>query len=407
MNGYEHLVWANSVKDAWFDGIKDRFFRYINEKFDSSFSNETVDDYNFYMKDEEWLVRYDRGIRCWFLAVDGRLIMNRYDSDGDIYLSDRGGVEKWRSHNFYPNRKILLEEYERISEEVRRTAKEQECGTREISFPKKKRYGSISVKDFCDGLDEQGKKNFWAMRFSEDDIRYICKQPTTEPLTLREYFRLCRLYYLTDPTISRPIPDDPKEAYLRFSDGRTDEMEGVDQDDPEDLYDWEYRKGRWANRHQGGHPHEIRSRTYLSPHFTDGVKGHYVLSEFIWNYDNTVELCREPNVVLRDGKYIADAIRRNGKMRVDPHFFRPYGYPNEEYIQPVRYEGLTTKQKRKVVWDELVEAQIKSICSNGELLLDRTYNKFLLVRAEGNRAVSRKRDTDQQYFTVRSEQFSC
>ena len=80
MNGYEHLVWANSVKDAWFDGIKDRFFRYINEKFDSSFSNETVDDYNFYMKDEEWLVRYDRGIRCWFLAVDGRLIMNRYDS---------------------------------------------------------------------------------------------------------------------------------------------------------------------------------------------------------------------------------------------------------------------------------------------------------------------------------------
>ena len=65
--------------------------------------------------------------------------------------------------------------------------------------------------------------------------------------------------------------------------------------------------------------------------------------------------------MLSDGKYIADAIRRNGKMRVDPYFMRPYGYPNDEYIQPVRYSGLTRKQKRKVVWDELTEAQVRTL----------------------------------------------
>ncbi|MCL2143805.1 MAG: hypothetical protein FWH44_06090 [Methanomassiliicoccaceae archaeon] len=360
MRGYEHLVLANSVKDTEFDAMKYRFFGYINEKFDPSFSDETVDDYTFYINSEKWLVRYDRGITCWFLAVDGRLIMNRYDSDSEFYLGDRGSLERWRSHDFCPNSKVLMNEYERVSEQIRLTEKEQERGTRKISFPKSKRYGSISMKDFCGGLDEYGKENFWALKFSEEDLGHICKQPVTELLTLREYFRLCRLYYTTDPDISAEIPDDPKEAYLRFSDGRTDEMEDLDQDDPDDLYDWTNRKGRWADRYYGGHPHEIRFKTYLYPHFTDGKKGHYVLSDFIWNYDKAIGICREPNVMLSDGEYIACAVRMKGMIRVDPHFFRPYGYPNKEFIQPVRYEDLTRKQKLKVVWDELTEAQIKT-----------------------------------------------
>jgi len=359
MKEYRFLTAANSVKDTEFDGMKERFFRYVSEKFDPSFSDETFDDYVFYMKDEEWLVRYDRWLKCWFLGIDNKIIMNRYDSDVDGYLDDTGQVKGWYSHHAFPRMKDVLNEYERVSDAVRCAAEEQECGTRKLSFPKNKRYGIISIKDFCDGLDENGKNNFWLMRFSGDDIKYICKQPVTEPLTLREYFRLCRLYYLKDPTISAPIPDDPKKAYLRFSDGRTDEMEGVDQDDPDDLYDWTHMEGRWKGRYQGGHPHEIRARTHLYPYFTDGKSGHYVLSEFIWNYDNAAGLYREPNVMLSDGEYIADAIRRNGRMRVDPHFFRPYGYPNKEFIQPVHYTALTYRQKRKVVWDELIEARIK------------------------------------------------
>jgi hypothetical protein len=357
---YIYLALANAIKDPEYDVMKEKFFRYVEERFDPSFVDETVDDYVFYINNEKWLVRYDRGIKCWYLIVDSDLIMNRYDSDSDIYIEPNGSVKKWDSDKIYWDRKHLLDQYERISVKMRCVAKDQEYGTREIIFPKKKRYGRISLKDFCNGLDEEGRENFWLLKFSEDDIRYICKQPVTEPLTLREYYRLCRVYYLSQPDISARVPDDPKEAYIRFSDGRTDNMEGVNPDDPQELYDWTYRKGEWKDRDQGGHPHEIRGRTHLYPYFTDGTSGHYVLSEFIWCYDCAVELCKEPNVMLRDGKYIADAIRRNGMMRVDPHFGRPYGYPNENYIQPVHYNFLTRKQKLKVVWDELVEAQIKT-----------------------------------------------
>ncbi|MDR0335194.1 MAG: hypothetical protein LBH69_04845 [Methanomassiliicoccaceae archaeon] len=360
LRNYIHLTLANSVKDPEFDGMKERLFRSVEERFDPSFSDETVDDYVFYIKDERRLVRYDRGIKCWYLIADDKLIMNRYDSDSDIFICPEGHVKKWHSDHCYPNRECVLKEYERISEGIRCAAKDQECGTRVLSFPKKKRYGRISLKDYCAGLDEWGKNNFWVMKFSEDHIRYICKEPTTEPLTLREYFRLCRLYYLTDTSISAAIPDDPKEAYLRFSDGRTDNMEDVDQDDPRDLYDWAYRKGKWACRYMGGHPFEIRARTYLNPYFTDGTSGHYELREFIWNYDSAVELCKEPNVMLSGRKYIADAIRQKGNMRVSPHLGRPHGYPNKEYIQPVHYPELTRKQKLKIVWDELVEARIKT-----------------------------------------------
>ena len=46
-------------------------------------------------------------------------------------------------------------------------------------------------------------------------------------------------------------------------------------------------------------------------------------------------------------------------LEVIPNFNR-YGYPNKDFDEPVGYDNLTRKQKNKVVWDKLTEAEIKS-----------------------------------------------
>jgi len=45
-------------------------------------------------------------------------------------------------------------------------------------------------------------------------------------------------------------------------------------------------------------------------------------------------------------------------LEVTPSFNR-YGYPNKDFQEPVNYDDLTRKQRNKIVWDELKEAQRK------------------------------------------------
>ena len=145
---------------------------------------------------------------------------------------------------------------------------------------------------------------------------------------------------------------------IRFSDGRTNEIENVEQDDPQDFHDWTYKNGRWKDRRQGGHPHEISGKTYLYPYYTDGVNGYYVWRAFMWCYDKAVTLCRELNIMLENKEPLIDIINEVDTLRVESNSY-PYSYSNEEYSELVRYENLTRKQKLRVKWDELTEAKYR------------------------------------------------
>jgi len=361
MDTYYNLQEANAVRNFEFEEWKGEIFDFVKDNFNPSHTDNTVDDYGFFIGKTRWTVRYDRGIKCWLLFIGNELIINKYDEAGENYIDGRGNVREWRSYPTMDERfvKVLYDEYKQLMSEIMTVQIEQEDGTRKIDYPKEKRYGSISRKDFYDGMDDEWRKLYWAFKFSLDDIKYIDKEPVIAPLRLREYFRLCRIYYLANQgDYIKDVPDDPKEAYMRFADGRTDQLDEVDLDDPQDLYDWVKRKGRWQNRHQGGHPTEITGKTYLYPRFTEGLNGYYSWSGFIWNYDDVVTFCREPNLMLSDKEYLVEIIKGNGYLEVTPSINR-YGYPNEEFQEPVSYRHLTRKQKNKVVWNELTEAQIK------------------------------------------------
>jgi hypothetical protein len=323
--------------------------------------DDTVDDYTFYINKTIWLIRYDRGIKCWLLFIGNEQVINKYDEISEFYIDGEGSVREWRSYPAMDEEfiKILYEEHKHLKNKLMTVQFEQESGTRKIEYPKEKRCGRISRRDFYNGMDDEQRQKYWAFKFSEENIKYIDKTPVIAPLTLREYFRLCRLYYLANQgDYIRDVPDDPKEAYMRFADGRTERMETVDLDDPQDFYDWVKKEGKWKGRSSIGHPHEITGKTYLYPHYTDGVNGYYLWSGFIWNYDKVVTFCHEPNLMLNDYKYLVDIIKGNGVLEVSPSFNR-YGYPNEEFQEHVNYGDLTRKQKNKIVWDELLEAQIK------------------------------------------------
>jgi len=360
---YYNLQSANAIFNPEFEEWKGEFFDYVKKTFDPSFQNETFDNYTFFIDQKRWMVRYDRGIKCWMLFTEGDhgFILNKYDVIEDEYIDSRGGLAKLRSESiderFF---KHLRDEYGQLMARLTAIEAEQRQGIRKVVYPKRQQYGRISRQDFYKGMSEEQRQNYWAFKFAVEDIKYIVKQPVIAPLTLREYFRLCRIYYLANSGefLFRDVPDDPKAAYMRFSDRRTEQMEAVDLDDPQDFYDWVKKKGRWKDRDCGGHPYEIAGKTYLYPRYTDGLSGYYVWSGFIWCYNEAVTLCREPNLMLSDGEYLVEIIKGNGMLEVTPSFNR-YGYPNKDFQEPTNYDDLTQKQRNKIVWDELKEAQRK------------------------------------------------
>jgi len=352
----------NSVLNLEFDKWKREIFSYVAKTFVPSSANGTDDDYVFYIDKERWTIRYDRGIKCWLFIIGYDLIINLYDEPSDIFIDRGGSIREWHYGERLDEQqtKRLLDEVTQIETALRTVAIEQEKGTRKIVFPKKKQHGSISRKDYYAGMDGAEHRQNWALAFTEDDIKYIDKEPVVAPITLREYFRLCRAFYLSYPEWFKNVPDDPKEAYMRFADGRTERMEDVDLDDAQDFYDWEHRQGRWKGLWQvGGHPHEIAGKTYLYAHYTEGLNGYYVWRvAYVWRNFEAAKFCREPNVLLDDRALLIEIIKGNGTLEVVPSIY-PYGYPNREYQEPVRYCYLTRKQRAKVKWDPLTEAQIK------------------------------------------------
>jgi hypothetical protein len=356
---YSFMKEANAVKSPKFDKLKNEIFDFVNNNFYPAETDETIDDYLFYIDKTQWRVRYDRGIKCWMLFVGDELVINKYDEDGDYYITAGGSVGKWRSYP-EPERfaKELNDECRQVVDALITVKTEQESGARKIVYPKEEMYGRISRRDYYSGMSEEQRQTCWALKFSEVDIRYIDKEPVIAPLTAGEYFRLCRIYYLTNPTRYHDVPDDPKEAYLRFADMRHDGLDEVDPDDPQDFYDWLKKRGRWEGRQELGHSCEISSKTFLYPQFIDGLNGYYLWRGFIWNYDEVVTFCREPNLMLSGKEYLVEIIRGNGMLEVTPGNNR-YGYPNKEFQEPVYYKNLTRKQKNKIAWDELKESEIK------------------------------------------------
>ena len=358
---YYKLQQANAVRNLEFEEWKAEIFDFVKDNFSPSHIDDTVDDYEFFIHKTKWMLRYDRGIKCWLFFIGNELLINKYDTVGESYIDDRGNVRSWKLYPIMDEKfvKALHEEFMQLKSELIIVQIEQEDGTRKIDYPRNKQFGRISRKDFYNGMDDEWRQNYWAFTFSTEDIKYIDKQPVIAPLTLREYFRLCRLYYLANQgDYIRNVPDDPKEAYMRFADGRTEQMETVELDDPQDFYDWVKKQGRWQSRSFGGHPYEIIGKTYLYPHYTDGLNGYYVWRGFIWNYNEVVTFCHEPNLMLDNYEYLIEIIKGNGVLEVTSSYNR-YGYPNKEFQEPVRYENLTRKQKNKIVWDELTEAQCK------------------------------------------------
>ena len=359
MNKFGALQNANAINNVEFEKRKGEIFDFVKDNFEPSYKDDTVDDYTFFIGTAKWVARYDKGIKCWLFFIGNELLINKYDEISDYYITTDGGLSQRYSYSVDEQfLRILHEEYRYLIDKLTVVQSEQEQGLRKISYPKEKRYGCISRKDFYNGMDEEQKKSYWAFQFSVDDIKYINKQPTIAPLTLREYFRLCRLYYLANPKDFKNVPDDPKEAYMRFADGRTEQMENVNLDDPHDFYNWVTKKGRWEGRHSIGHPYEITAKTYLQPHYTDGVNGYYVWRSFIWRYNEVATFCREPNLMLNNIEYLVDIICGKGALEVSPNINR-YGYPNEKFQESVTYGHLTRKQKNKVIWNELAEAKIK------------------------------------------------
>jgi len=356
---YRGLQGANSIKNPELDKFKVELFDFVKGNFQPSFQNDNLTDYTFYIDKAEWVFRYDAELKCWVLIVENEFVLNKYETESEFYINGRGCLEKL-SRSFL-NEDILSRwrnDFESIKNLLLNVRREQEQGIRKIDYPKDSREGIISRKDYNSGVDKNNPQHYWSLYFSKDDIKYIDKEPTIAPLTLREYFRLCRVFYLSNPEIFQNVPEDPKEAYIKFADGRTENLEMVELDDPQDLLDWKNEKGRWEKRRSGGHPYEIYGRTYLGLSYTDGYCGYYTWRGFIWNYYEAVTFCREPNVMLFNSEYIIKIINEEDIMQVIPSI-TPHGYPNENYSEPVRYEALTRKQKLKVVWDELEEAQYK------------------------------------------------
>lgn len=353
---------ANKIKNDKFEELKSGFFNFVKNNFNPCYHGDAFDDYVFFINKKRWTVRYDRGIKCWLFIIEFDVVLNKYDEIGEVFISPDGYLEELQLHSIEDENLLesLHSEKQQVISKLMAVQAEQKQGIRKIIYPKEEQCGCISRKDFYNGMNEEQRQKYWAFKFTAEDIKYIEKQPIIAPLTLREYFRLCRLYYLANRSeYMRDIPDDPKAAYMRFADGRTEQIETVDLDDPQDFYDWEHSRGRWRDRRSGGHPYEITAKTYLYPHYTDGLNGYYVWHGFIWNYDEAASLCREPNLMLSDSDYLVEIIKGNGLLKVTSSFNR-YGYPNKEFQEPVNYLYLTRKQKAKIVWNELKEAQLKA-----------------------------------------------
>jgi len=352
---YNLLQYANRFKE--FDNFKDELFSIVKDKFTPFSVDKTISTYNFFLDKEKLLFQYDNFIKCWIMIVDNKVVLSKYDKDCNKYIDSDGCLGESMTGIIEGDEGVFkdtIHEIHKLQQGILEIEKQQKQGIRTIDFPKKKRLGEITRKNYNDGIDI--KQDYWSLYFSQDDIPNIDKEPKIGPLTMREFYRLCKEYYLTNPKSHKEVPQTPKKAYLKFADGRMDGIDEVDLDDPKDLFDWVHKNGKWKERHQGGHPFEITARTYLYPHYTDGVNGHYVWNGFIWNHNEAKELCKEPNVLLAHRKHLVDIINEKDTLRVTPNFER-HGYPNEKYSEPVRYDSLTRKQKGKIIWDELDETQ--------------------------------------------------
>ena len=369
-----NLKAANGYKCFEFSSWKGKLFDFVKGNFSPIYKDEFLESYVFYIDNKELIFKYQYRDELWVYIIDGDVVLNKYAKEDEGCVDDKGFFQQW--YTYVPHSCVeedAIKEVDKIIGALEIVKKEQQQGTRKIKFPKKDRHGYITRKDFEAGLSDEGKEHYWALKFTKDHIKYIDKEPTIAPITLREYFRLCRQFYLANEYVPkcdgkpeeltwlrfRNIPEDPKEAYMRFADGRTDQMDEVDLDDPQDFYDWAKREGRWKDRSQGGHPNEISGKTYLRQHYTDGLNGYFVWSSFIWTYNEVAEFCKEPNVMLSDHETLVKIINGEGKIRVTPFSTNRYGYPNKEFDEPISYDNLSRKQKYRVVWDELEESQFR------------------------------------------------
>ena len=356
------LKGANTIKDDEFDKLKADLFLAVTKNFNPTQIDDPNTYYEFYVDKKHWVFRYDKGISCWMFIVDGEVVLNKFDGKSGEYITEKGylmNFDTWQK----PTRLAsdFRCEMTNAIDTMNRIKSEQQSGTRVIDFPKCRRIGKISRKDYWAGIDD--KTNEWSLAFTENDIPFLDKTPIVAPLTLREYFRLCHIYYKSresdrEENCIKNVPVNTKDAYMRFSDKRTEDMEKVDLDDPQDFYDWSRRQGRWKERNQGGHPFEICGKTYLFPRYTDKQSGYYEWRSFIWTSHEAITLNREPNVALTDKDYILKVIKGEDWLEVTPDR-NPYGYPNDEFTEYVQYENLAPKQKRKIIWNELLESKPK------------------------------------------------
>ena len=358
-------------QDDSVDKMKRDLILFVVETFHPIHQDGEDKTYLFYVKKDEWCFKYDKGIKCWIFFIDNNIVMSLYDDDAKdagSYINEHGNVEELsRNIEWIENDLHRAEfEFDSVKAELLNVAKQQRIGKRDIVYPNHKRWGEISRKNYNHAIYPADRGKIWSLRFTQDHIPHITKEPVPAPLTAREYFRLCHKYYKLNPHKYDNVPADPIEAFLKIADHRTHSVTEVNLDDPQDFCDWTNKTGRWKGRWSIGHEFEIAGRIKFYPCFTDGVNGYFEWHAFIWTYFSVAEFCKEPNVVLADREFLPDIINELDMMRVEPGIVnRAYGYPNKDYSEPVSYlEYLNLKQKRRIKWDELFESQVKrKLCS--------------------------------------------